>query len=303
MRKKNSLIELYRFIFALNVVKNHGYFPYQGQYFSTGRISVEFFFVLSGWFLVRTIDKYVVMPYWKGLFKLLKDKIFGLGIPFLVAILVNIPYQIIRGVDPWWNFNVWGYLWYIESMLLVFIFYYTLKRFVKSKKWFIIITAIVFVSTSIIHAMPDFFAWGHFRAFAAMSLGILISFLPAIKIKKQWLLWIPLACVWILVLRMLLFNFTFVEEEILDLVLFPALIYLTFQLSISNRVFNYLGALSFGLYAYQSIPRLIEICGYCNIWLEFLIIVVATIATDLIKRIIKKQHLYKIDYEKDDKMR
>ena len=47
-KKRNSLIEFFRFFFALNVVKNHGYFPYRTRLFSPGRISVEFFFVLSG---------------------------------------------------------------------------------------------------------------------------------------------------------------------------------------------------------------------------------------------------------------
>ena len=69
-------------------------------------------------------------------------------------------------------------------MFIVFIFYYTLRKFVKSQKWFLAITAIVFVATSVIHAFPQFYAWGDFRAFSAMSLGVLISFLPSIKLKK-----------------------------------------------------------------------------------------------------------------------
>ena len=57
MKKRNSLIEFYRFFFALNVVKNHGFFPEGFHYFSPGRVSVEFFFVLSGYLFVRTLDK------------------------------------------------------------------------------------------------------------------------------------------------------------------------------------------------------------------------------------------------------
>lgn len=284
MKRKNSLIELYRFLFALNVVKNHGYFPYQGPYFSPGRISVEFFFVLSGWFTFRTIEKYTVMPYWKGLFYLIKDKLKLLGVPLAIGLLFNIIYKCIVGMTAWWDFSIWGYLWYVHDMLIVFIFYYTIRKFVKSKKWFIVIVSIIFVVTSVIHAFPTFYSWGYFRAFSAMSLGILISFLPKLKLKKQWLLWIPLVCVWILILKMFLFNFSFIEDELLNLVLYPALIYLTFQLDISNKVFNYLGSLSFGLYAYQSIPRVFEALGYNNEWIFFIIIVVLTILTDLIKR-------------------
>ena len=90
MKKRNSLIEFYRFIFAMNVVKNHGYFPYQGSYFSPGSISVEFFFVLSGWFLRKSIDKYTNISFWKGLGTMLKDTILSLGIPFAIGITCGV---------------------------------------------------------------------------------------------------------------------------------------------------------------------------------------------------------------------
>ena len=287
MKKRNSLIELYRFLFSMNVVKNHGYFPYQGKYFTPGRISVEFFFVLSGWFLVKSIDKFVDMPYFKGLFYLLKSKIVSLGVPLAVGLIFNIAYKCIVGMEDWWDFSIWGYLWYVHVMLIVFIFYFTIRKFVKSKKWFLIITAIVFIASSVIHSLPMFYSWGYFRGFSAMSAGILISFIPKIKIKKQWLVWIPLACIWLLILKMFLFDFSFVEDEILNFVLYPALVYFSFQLTISNKVFNYLGSLSFGLYAYQSIPRFIEALGYENVWVSFTIILFCALTTDLIKRYIK----------------
>ena len=62
MKKRNALIEFYRFFFALNVVKNHGFFPEGLDYFSPGRVSVEFFFVLSGFLFVKTLDKLRDMP-------------------------------------------------------------------------------------------------------------------------------------------------------------------------------------------------------------------------------------------------
>ena len=287
INKRNSLIELYRFLFAMNVVKNHGYFPYQGKYFRPGRISVEFFFVLSGWFLVKSVEKYMSMPYWKGLYRMIKNKIVALGIPLLVGLVFGLVYKCLVGMDNWWDFSIWGYLWYVHDMFLVFIFYYTIKRYVKSNKWFLIITGIVFVTSSIIHAFPTFYSWGYFRAFSAMSLGILISYIPPIKIKRKWILIIPLVCVSALILKMFLFEFTFIEDEILNLVLYPAFIYLTFQFNVHIAAFNYLGALSFGLYAYQSVTRVIETCGYENTWVFFAIILTLSVLTDLVKRIIK----------------
>lgn len=288
MKKKNSLIEFYRFFFAMNVVKHHGYFPYQGKYFSPGHISVEFFFILSGFLLRKSFDKFINLPYFKGLFLMLKNKLFAMGIPFVVAMLVHIPYKIITGSAPWWDFSDWGYLWYVFDMLAIDIFYFTIRKFVKSEKIFFVVAAAVFLTASVFHAIPQFRTTGWFRALGTMSLGILVSYIPELKLKRQWLLFIPLAFIWAYILRILLFDYTFVEAEILNLVAYPALIFLTFQLSVDNKVFNYLGALSFGLYAYQAVPRLMYVLGVGNVWIYFFIVVGLAVLTDLLKKVIKR---------------
>lgn len=285
-KKRNSLIELYRFIFSMNVVKNHGYFPYQGKLFSPGRISVEFFYVLSGFLLVKSIDKYNNHSYFKGLFLFVRDKLFSMGIPLLIGLIFGACYRVVIGVSAWWDISIWGYLWYVHDMIVVFMFYYTIRRIFKNQKIFILITSLVFAITSILHAIPEFFAWGYYRAFSSISLGILISFIPSLNLKRQYLIWIPLVLCYAFTLRMLLFDFTFVEEEILDLIIYPALIYLTFQLSVYNVVLNYLGALSFGLYAYQNVTRFMSLMGYENVIVSFIIILSLAIISDLIKRIV-----------------
>ena len=62
IKTKNSLIELYRFLFALWVLYYHSFVPYKGELFGQGYLAVEFFFVLSGFFLIRSIDKYIHRP-------------------------------------------------------------------------------------------------------------------------------------------------------------------------------------------------------------------------------------------------
>lgn len=281
MRKRNSLIELYRFIFAMNVVKNHGFFPYQGKLFGPENISVEFFFILSGWFIRSSFDKYINLPYFKGLFLMLKHKLLALGIPLLISFLFWIPYRFMVESDV-----ILGYLWFIHDMFVVFVFYYTLRKFVRNEKIFFGVSALLFIVASIFHAIPEFQSNGWFRAISSMSLGILISYIPSIKLKRQWLLYIPLVFVWAYIIRMLFFDYSFIEEEILNLLVFPALIYLTFQLSSHNKVFNYLGAISLGLYAYQHIPRLMRVLEIGNVWIYFIIVVAFAILTDGIMRII-----------------
>ena len=289
MKKKNSLIELYRFIFAMNVVKNHGYFPYRGQYFSPGRISVEFFFVLSGRFLIKTIDKYRDYPFFKGLFVLIKDKLSSLGIPLIVGLIFNIAYKFVVGVDSFADIGIWGYLWYVHDMFMALTFYYAVRRLVKSEKTFLIVTAAVFVVATVLHIMPTFWSWGYFRSFSSMSAGVLVSYLPKYKPKRRFLALIPLFVAQAWALRMLLFGFERVEEVLLDIVVYPALIYFSFNVEVHSSVLNYLGSLSFGLYAYQCVTRFLESVGFGNEWLYFIIILTLTVVTDLIKRLNKRR--------------
>ena len=107
MKKKNSLIELLRFVFAVNVVKNHGFFHYQGELFGPATISVEFFFVLSGYLFVSTLDKVKDKPLLKGVCSLYKNKILGLGIPLFVGLLFNVFYKVVAYQND--RFGFWGY--------------------------------------------------------------------------------------------------------------------------------------------------------------------------------------------------
>ena len=78
-----------------------------------------------------------------------------------------------------------------------------------------------------------------------------------------------------------------IVEEILDLILYPALIYITFQIPFNNKVLNYFGGLSFGLYAFQCVCRTLNEIGLKDIWSLFLIVVILTLTEDSVKRIYK----------------
>ena len=113
MKKRNSLIELYRFIFAINVIKSHALLPYDGPYFGPGRISVEFFFILTGYLLIKSMKKHLDKPFKKSIIDFFASKLKLIGIPVLIAIPFNIIYSVItKG-----NINIWGFLWYVHQML------------------------------------------------------------------------------------------------------------------------------------------------------------------------------------------
>lgn len=283
MKKRNSLIELFRFIFAINVVKNHGYLPYNGKYIGPGRISVEFFFILTGFLLVKSVNKYLDKPFWKGLGLFFWSKLKGILIPVLIAIPFNILYSVINHEF----INIWGYLWYVKQMLIYIPIFFTLRYFIRKDKLFIMTMGIIFAAATTLNLMPQLYEWGITRSMMGITLGVLLSFVPPIKIRKPNLIWLPVITYTIAAISILLFDTNLFVERIAHFIVYPGLIYFTFQLQADNSFFNYLGALSFGLYAFQCVVRPLPLLGVNNVWVLFGIIVGLTLLEDGIKRIIK----------------
>ena len=296
MKKRNSLIELYRFFFALNVVKNHGFFPEGFNYFSPGRVSVEFFFVLSGFLFVGTLEKLSDLPLNKSLPKMIVGKLKPLFFPLIIGVLSNIIYNIVA--KEYFD-GIWGYLWYIEAMMLVFIAYLVLRRVIKSEKVFTYVTLGIFTLATLMRFSGVFYEWGYVRAAATISLGMLLSKLPKIEIERKWIAWVILIPVQAMCFVIVCFHLGNVDwfggfrgvEFILDNLLYPALIYLTFNVSISSKVLDYLGALSFGLYAFQCPADLFRLLGISNVYILLLIIVTLAVTEDVVKRIVKRKRL------------
>ncbi len=292
MKKRNSLIELYRFLFALNVVKSHGFMPEGFTYFSPGRVSVEFFFVLSGYLFLRTLERLRDEPMGRGILKLLYSKIKPLFFPLVIGIICNIAYNI---VTKEYFDDIFGYLWYVEAMLLTFVAYFILRRLIKSDKAFFYTTLGIFIAATIMRFSGIFYTWGYVRSASTISLGMLLARLPRLNFKRKWLTLILLIPVQLLCIAIVCHHLANVEilggfrpvELVLDIILYPSLIYLTFLLDIKSRVLNYLGALSFGLYAFQCPADLLRVLGLENRYILLTIIVALAVLEDLIKRAIR----------------
>lgn len=283
MKKRNSLVELFRFIFAINVVKNHGYFPYKGKYIGPGRISVEFFFILTGYLLVKSVDKYLDKTYWKGLWEFFFHKLKSILIPVAIAIPFNILYCVVAKQ----SFNIFGYLWYVKQMLIYVPVFFTLRYFIRKDKYFIMTIGLIFLVGTVFNLMPMFYETGIFRSMMGISLGVLISFIPKIKINKPNLLWLAVIPFALATLSIVIFDTTPILERFAHFVIYPGFIYFVFHVKFHSKFLNYLGALSFGLYAFQCVVRPLEVLGLTNVWALFGIIVLFTILEDGIKRIVR----------------
>ena len=132
-RQRNSLIEFYRFLFALWVVWYHGFFLFKNQYFNHGYIAVEFFFILSGFYILKAIDQTKDKPFFTGLWHILWSRTKSLGLPFIIGLIFVVWFMFLEG-----QISLLGYLWYIPFMLLSFVLIYTLKRLLKNKNIFLL---------------------------------------------------------------------------------------------------------------------------------------------------------------------
>ncbi len=292
VKSRNGLIELYRFLFALNVVKSHGLFIINSPYFGPGRVSVEFFFVLSGFLFASYLEKHKDLPLKNAIPKMLYDKLRPLLVPLIIGLGSNLAYNLIAKDG---TINIWGYLWYVHAMIVAYIAYVILRRLIKNDKAFLLTTLGICVIATVLKFSGLFYTWGYFRAASTLSLGILLAKLPRLQIKRKWPIWLALIPVQAACFAVVCFGLGNVEwggvrviEIILDVLLYPALVYLTFQLDIKNNLMNYLGAISFGLYAFQCPADLMRLIGVGDIYLWFGFIVAAAIIEDAAKRIIKR---------------
>lgn len=295
-KNRNSLIELYRFLFAINVVIGHGLFPIPTEYWGPARISVEFFFILSGYLFFNSLEKLKGLSVVEAVKSMLKSKIKPILVPTVIGIISNIVYNFAINASLLEMFKIFKYLWYIPAMLAAFLVYTILRVLLKDHRFWltvaivcIICTLLRFSGNQILH---DF---DYIRSFAAVSLGILLAKVPKLQIKHKviwWLVLIPILASVVCIVRYYLadiqwFGGFWGVEAILDLILYPLLIYVSFRIDFNFPIFNYLGALSFGIYAYQCPARMLWGFGIYDKWMIFAVIIVMSVSDDFIKRIVK----------------
>lgn len=277
---KNGLIEFMRFFFSLWVLYFHSYVPFKNNYFSDGDLAVEFFFVLTGFFLARSMKKYLAMPLKEGLGTFLKHRFKAIAVPFLISEVFVLIYSL--GFDFSINF-LFGYMWYIRDLFIAITVFFLLRRYIKSDfAFYSLITAAS--AAVLILRWPG----GAFRSVAMIPLGMLAALIPPIKIKiggstderKSSLLslagFIPVAIYsfWIISKA----EKSDAEIYLLAVILYPALLYFANGTNFSNGFLSYLGSLSFPIYAFQCILRVIEAFGLTDSTYLFIILAVLVLA-------------------------
>ena len=300
-KERNGLIDLYRFLLSLVVAKSHSLFAFNGPYFGPGRVCVEFFFVLSGYLFFSFLEKSKDMSLRESLIKLFKTRFLPICIPIAIAFVSNTVNCLLEGEFP----NIWGYLWYVKSMLGLMIALVVLRKLIKTDRGFFLTVAAIMAVALALKFSGLLYSWGDIRAASSLPMGIFIAMLPKIKPKYSFvtvLMLVPVFALCLYIVGLELGNVEWlgirIPELILDNLLYPALVYLTFCLNCKCKLFSYLGALSFGIYAFQCPADLMRTLGVNSSYVLFGFILLASVAEDAGKRIYRYCRRRKIEVQK-----
>lgn len=297
--KRNSLIEIFRFVFAFFIIFYHELFIVEIPLFSRANYVVDFFFIITGMYMTKILAKYDDLPTLKGCYRLLIDRFIKIGIPLLICYAASIACNAVSKDN---NMKV-HFLWFIHIMFIAYLVFFILWRIFKKKKenfYFTVFVIALFcfilrygsmVKTSIPfldNFLEESYGYDEVRGMLCIPLGMLIAIIPEIRFKndtqKRLISWSIFAVATALIIKGLYYSSLSltnkkIVEIISDLILFPTIVYFAQFISFSNKVLNVLGESSLYLYIYQSLGALQRSFGIKSGAVFFSTIVIATVVT------------------------
>lgn len=255
--KRNSVLELLRLCASLWVMYYHGLsFIARSKAFSNGRIAVDFFFILSGFFFINSCVKEDDDKTWRGLLSFVWKRFKPLAVTFGICEVFSLLYFFANGMSGF----IWGYLWYVPHLLFVLACYFLLRRIVKNATLFYIAVAVI---SAVCYALILTYItnYGIIRGFAGVGLGILISRIPSLDFKHSNTVSVIITILlFVSITVMAIFPPTIqVQDCLCLLLLFPSIIYFSANINFSCSVINSICRISFGLYAYQTVTRFLQL--------------------------------------------
>lgn len=301
--KRNGLLEIYRLIFCFWVMSCHDFFFLLNttSAFSYAHLAVDFFFILSGFFLMNSMrkrkDEKLIKGTFKLLFQKLKPLLFTMGFIFIFNMLC-VGFFIREDLFDV-LFEVFRYWWYILYLVVAISVFYLIYRAVRKEFIFIIIISILAVIMGIFHYEVDqndfLINWFTFlaRTFGCISLGILISYIPHFKTRK-----FNINIIFVILIIPILFFFAYNEKtyliRLIMITLFCCLVYFSSNINVTGKAFDIIGMLSVRMYLYMSFISMLDVLGVSNNRLLFIIDVFLSIL-DLCF------YIYKNKYKKEKK--
>ncbi len=293
-KQRNTCIELLRLCAALWIMYYHGYSLIErSSMFSNGRIAVDFFFLLSGFFFLQSVAKFSDKPFFKNLFTFIWKRFKPLAITFGICMIFVLIYYY-QHYEGFLYVEPFGYLWYVPHLMVVFALYYVLRKLIKNNVAFNIVVAVLTISSFVAIFIP-LTDYGIFRGVAGVGLGILLSQIPKLYFahSEKFCLLMYILLFGIITTVAILAPGHTIQDPLCLLLLFPAILYFANQVEWKSKPLNLICSASFGLYAYQAVARVLEDNEIITSSVSLAIIVICLAALDVcIKRLVKllKKH-------------
>ncbi len=222
MKNRNVLVELARFLFSILVVGYHVQMSMNNDiadFFENGALAVEFFFLISGYFLARSIEKINANENRRNFgietARFMKNKVKGILPTHIVAIIAVIivilvfdlsnagkillkglpSVFLLQGGALWYN----GYAdalivpeWYLSSMLLSMLFMFPIGLLLRKKLkgyWVTLILVVILVVPALAFGLPFGFNTNlvyYLRAWGELCVGMFAYYLSVAIAKHEF---------------------------------------------------------------------------------------------------------------------
>ena len=259
---KNGLVELFRFLCSLWVAYFHGFSPILSDKFDGVNISIDFFFMVSGLFFLRTLEKLKDKPFLQATKSILWGRIGKIIVPLCIAALsvlfCNIFFEMeFDGFN--WPFS---FLWFFGAQFVFLSLYYLLYKNVKRLSSFNIICVIILFATMSLCILKNETFGRVARGPGMIALGMLISQIPKIKIElndqrkaERLTLWLNIIGFSISAIAFAIFaylpTFAIWKLHIFICIICPSLLYFATAIPVRSRFLNLLGEFSAFVYLAQ----------------------------------------------------
>lgn len=270
MKRRNGLLEIYRLILCFWPMYYHHFFFTERDYsrFTVAELSVDFFYVLSGFFLIQSMKKNSEESTFMGMLKMM----YGRLRPMLFSICFIGGFSLICvGLfveSDYLNtlFEIFKYWWFVLYLVIAVGVFYLLYRLVKNRAVFGMIMFLLSLSMGIFHyhlAVRGFFIFEFTfvaRTLGCIALGVLVSYIPAIK-NKRLLISIPAVVVLFVALMYHAYSEKSYNMCIVMIVMFAFLVYFSSNISVGGKVFDIMGKLGMRIYLYLPFITVIYYLG------------------------------------------
>lgn len=278
-KNRNSLLELYRIFLCFWAMYHHEFFIVaKNEAFPVAQLTVDCFFIISGFFLIKSMQKYKDEHPLVGAGKLIYSRLKPISFPMLVAVIFNAICMALFIRSDFFEvlFTNFQYWWYVLFLLVGIGVLYLAYRLIKYTKGYAIFLVVLMLGMGVFHYLME--ELGLFiyeftylaRTFSCLAVGMLCSYIPK-WLPKRFNINIPL----VIVLAGVVFYLAYAQKEywmrILLIVLFACLVYFTANINLSSKILDIVGKMSTRMYIYFAFVSMLCVLGVTDCRLLFVI--------------------------------